>query len=129
MSLLFQGESLSGRAEPSTAISVVLQNLRTAIVHYWFVNRRGGERVVEEIAGIFPNADLFFLVMDASKLPDTLLKRTIHTSVLQKFAAGRRWYRHFLPVYPLLLEQFDLSGYDLVVSSESGPAKGILTGS
>jgi glycosyltransferase involved in cell wall biosynthesis len=129
MSVLFQGESLSGVASASTPQNVVLQNLRTAIVHYWFVNRRGGERVVEEIASIFPNADLFFLIMDATKLPGVLRERTIHTSVLQNFAAGRRWYRHFLPFYPLLLEQFDLSGYDLVLSSESGPAKGILTGS
>jgi glycosyltransferase involved in cell wall biosynthesis len=129
MSVLFKGESLSGVAQSRASRNTRLQNLRTAIVHYWFVNRRGGERVVEEIAKLFPHADLYFLVMDETKLPDILRSRTIHTSVLQNFAVGRRWYRHFLPVYPLLLEQFDFSGYDLVLSSESGPAKGILTGS
>src|SRR5262249_21323200 len=103
--------------------------LRVAIVHYWLVNRRGGERVVEAMARIFPKADLFSLVVDPEKLSPTLRDRRIYTSVVQKFTANRRWYRHLLPIYPMLLEQFDLSQYDLVLSSESGPAKGVLTGS
>jgi len=106
-----------------------LQKLRVAIVHYWLINRRGGERVVEALARMFPNADLFSLVVDRKKLSPDLSIRSIRTSFVQKLPASRRWYRHCLPVYPLLLEQFNLGDYDLVLSSESGPAKGVLTGS
>ena len=106
-----------------------LRELRIAIVHYWFVNRRGGERVVEALARMFPRADLFSLVVDPEKLHPTLRERSIKTSFLQKVPGGKRWHRHMLPFYPFALEQFDLSDYDLVLSSESGPAKGVLTNS
>jgi glycosyltransferase involved in cell wall biosynthesis len=114
---------------PPAAATGALEKLRVAIVHYWLVNRRGGERVVEAMARVFPKADLFSLLVDPEKLSPTLRNRSIHTSVVQKLPASRRWYRHLLPIYPMLLEQFDLSEYDLVLSSESGPAKGVLTGS
>jgi len=115
-------------APPPAATTGALEKLRVAIVHYWLVNRRGGERVVEAMARLFPKADLFALLVDPEKLSPILRDRPIYTSVVQKLPANRRWYRHLLPVYPLLLEQFDLSRYDLVLSSESGPAKGVLTG-
>jgi glycosyltransferase involved in cell wall biosynthesis len=105
-----------------------LSELRVAIVHYWFVRRRGGERVVEALAGLLPGADLFFVVADENELPAALRERNVRTSFLQKLPGSLRWHRHFLPLYPLALEQFDLGGYDLVISSESGPAKGIVTG-
>ena len=104
-----------------------LQKLRVAIVHYWFVSHRGGERVVEAIAGMFPQADVFSLVADAKAIPQSLRGRSIKTSFLQNLPGGTRWHRHFLLLHPLALEQFDLSDYDLVLSSESGPAKGVLT--
>jgi glycosyltransferase involved in cell wall biosynthesis len=104
-----------------------IEKARIAIVHYWFVSHRGGERVVEAMASMFPQADLFSLVVDAKAVPDSLRKRPIKTSFLQKLPGSRRWHRHLLPLYPLALEQFDLSAYDLVLSSESGPAKGVLT--
>jgi glycosyltransferase involved in cell wall biosynthesis len=97
-------------------------------VHYWFVSRRGGERVVEAFCELFPQADLFALVADRKTLSPELQKHKLTTSFLQKLPGGRRWHRHMLPVYPLAVEQFDLRGYDLVISSESGPAKGVLTG-
>ena len=104
-----------------------LQNLRIAIVHYWFINRRGGERVVETMANMFPEADLFSLLVEREELQPSLRERGIKTSFLQKVPGSKRWHRHLLPLYPLALEQFDLSKYDLVISSESGPAKGVLT--
>jgi len=104
-----------------------LNKARIAIVHYWFRSHRGGERVVEEIAAMFPQADLFALVVDPSALPASLRGRTIRTSLLQKIPGSTRWHRRLLPLYPLALEQFDLTSYDLVISSESGPAKGVLT--
>jgi glycosyltransferase involved in cell wall biosynthesis len=104
-----------------------LDKARVAIVHYWFRSHRGGERVVEEIAAMFPQADLFALVADPLAIPTSLRGRSIHTSLLQKIPGSTRWHRRFLPFYPLALEQFDLTTYDLVISSESGPAKGVLT--
>jgi len=106
-----------------------LGHLRIAIVHYWLVTHRGGERVVEEIAGMFPQADLFSLVVDWKTLSKSLRHRSITTSFLQSLPGSWRLHRKLLPLYPLALEQFDLSRYDLVLSSESGPAKGVLTSS
>jgi glycosyltransferase involved in cell wall biosynthesis len=106
-----------------------LEKARIAIVHYWFVSRRGGEKVAEAIAAMFPQADLFTLVVDRETLPDSLRGRSITPSFLQKLPGSNRYHRRLLPLYPLALEQFDLSGYDLVLSSESGPAKGVLTSS
>jgi len=129
MSLPLQQEPVAPLASLAAQGVASLHKLRVAIVHYWFVNRRGGERVVEAMAEMFPRADLFSLVVDPEKLSPALRERSIKTSFLQKLPGSKRWHRHFLPLQPLALEQFDLSEYDLVLSSESGPAKGVLTGS
>ena len=101
--------------------------LRVAIVHYWFVSRRGGEKVVEALAEMFPQADLYTLVFDPQALPESLRKRKITGSFLQAIPGARRVHKYLLPAYPFALEQFDFSDYDLVISSESGPAKGVIT--
>ena len=106
-----------------------LSNLRVAIVHYWFVGRAGGERVVEALAEVFPQADLFSLVANRETLAPILQSRKLQTSFLQRIPGARRFHRHFLFLQAIALEQFDLSGYDLVISSESGPAKGVITSS
>ncbi len=106
-----------------------LTSLRVAIVHYWFVGRAGGEKVVEAIAEIFPQADLFSLVADPTTLAPVLQNRKLQTSFLQHIPLAKKFHRHFLFLQPLALEQFDLSDYDLVISSESGPAKGVITSS
>jgi glycosyltransferase involved in cell wall biosynthesis len=103
--------------------------LRIAIVHYWFLGRAGGERVVEALAEIFPRADIFALVAEPAGLAPTLRTRGIKTSFLQRVPGAKKFHRHFLWLQPFALEQFDLSGYDLVISSESGPAKGVITSS
>jgi glycosyltransferase involved in cell wall biosynthesis len=87
----------------------------------------GGERVVNAIAGMFPRADIFTLVLDKRKLPPQLRDRKITTSFLDRTLIARRAHRHFLPFYPLAVEMLDLSGYDLVISSDSGPMKGVVT--
>ena len=106
-----------------------LKQLRVAIVHYWFVGQGGGEKVVEAMTEMLPQADIFTLVANPEKLPASLHRRTINTSFLQKIPLATRFHRHFLLLYPIALEQFDLSNYDLVISSESGPAKGVITSS
>jgi glycosyltransferase involved in cell wall biosynthesis len=98
-----------------------------AIVHHWLLSLAGGERVVNTIAGLFPAADVFTLFLDKQKLPPALHKRKITTSFLDKIPTARRVHRHFLPFYPLAVEMLDLSGYDLIISSDSGPMKGVLT--
>jgi glycosyltransferase involved in cell wall biosynthesis len=103
------------------------RDLKVAIVHYWFVGYTGGERVVEALAGMFPQADLFALVAKPATLSPELKKHRLTTSFLQHVPGAVRWYRHFLPLQPFALEQLDLSGYDLILSSESGPAKGVLS--
>lgn len=109
------------------AVGGSFSRLRVAIVHYWFVSRGGGERVVEALAEMFPQADLFTPVCNPAALGPALAGHKITTSFLQRLPAATRVHRHLLPLQPLALEQFDLSGYDLVISSESGPAKGVLT--
>jgi glycosyltransferase involved in cell wall biosynthesis len=107
--------------------AVSLQNLRVAIVHHWFISRAGGERVIDTIASIFPTVDLFTLFLDQQKSPPALRKHKITTSFLDRIPGARRVHRHFLPFYPLAVEMLDLSGYDLVITSDSGPMKGVVT--
>src|ERR1051325_1113522 len=98
--------------------------MRAAIVHYWLLNRRGGEKVVDALCRLLPDADIFTLFCDPATLSDELRGRKITTSFLNP---ARRWYRSLLPLMPMALESFDLRGYELVISSESGPAKGVIT--
>jgi len=97
--------------------------MRAAIVHYWLLNMRGGEKVVEALCRILPEADLFTLFYDRERVSQTVRARRVTASFLNPL---RRHYRSLLPLMPLALESFDLRGYDLIVSSESGPAKGVL---
>jgi glycosyltransferase involved in cell wall biosynthesis len=86
---------------------------------------RGGEKVLEALCELFPEADIFTLVADRSKLSETILRHKITTSFLQKIG-GVKHYQKMLPLMPFALESFDLTPYDLVISSEAGPAKGIV---
>jgi glycosyltransferase involved in cell wall biosynthesis len=113
----------------SASAGARLDDLRVAIVHYWFVDRAGGERVVEALAEVFPQADLYALVADRAVLAPTLQSRKLTTSFLQRMPGAKNFHRHFFFLQPFALEQFDLRDYDLVISSESGPAKGVITSS
>jgi glycosyltransferase involved in cell wall biosynthesis len=99
--------------------------MRVAVVHHWFVTRGGGERVAECIAALFPTAEIFTLVASEAGLPETLRGRAIHTSFLQRVPLAKTHHRHFLPLYPAATEGMDLRGFDLVLSSDSGPVKGV----
>src|SRR5579863_4093329 len=91
--------------------------LRVALVHYWLVNRRGGERVLEALAEMFPQADIFTLVCDPQTLSPGLRSHKIITSFLDKIPLVRRHRRKLLPFFPLAVEQFRLRDYDLVITS------------
>jgi glycosyltransferase involved in cell wall biosynthesis len=100
---------------------------RVAIVHYWFAGSGGAERVIGVLAEMFHQADFYALVAADRGVPAALRGRSLATSFVGRIPGAKRWHRHFLPLYPFTLEQFDLSDYDLVISSESGPAKGVIT--
>ena len=102
---------------------------RVAIVHHWLISRAGGERVFDTIASMFPTADVFTLFLDKKKFSAALNKHKVITSFLDRIPAAQRVHRHFLPFYPLAVEMLDLSGYELVITSDSGPMKGVLTDS
>ena len=99
--------------------------MRVAVVHHWFVTRGGGERVAECIASLFPAAEIFTLLASPTGTPDSLRARKLHTSWLQKVPFATLHHRHMLPLYPSATQSLDLRGVDLVVSSDSGPIKGI----
>lgn len=105
----------------------ILKDLRVALVHYWLVSYRGGERVLATFADMLPQADIFTLVLDRNSLPPSLRSRKITPSFLQSIPGAKKHYQKMLPLFPMALEQLNLSGYDLVISCEAGPAKGVLT--
>ena len=103
--------------------------MRVALVHDWLVTFAGAERVLEQMLGVYPEADLYSLIDFVPAAERGFLGgRKVHTSFLQRLPGMRRRYRSFLPLMPLAIEQFDLSGYDLVLSSSYAVAKGVLTG-
>jgi glycosyltransferase involved in cell wall biosynthesis len=103
--------------------------MRTAIVHDWFITYGGAERTFEQMLKVFPDADLFALYdFIPQEERGWLQDKTVTTSFLQKLPGARNGYRNHLPLMPLAVEQFDLSGYGLVISSSFAVAKGVITG-
>jgi len=103
--------------------------MRVAVVHDWLYTIGGAEQVLREILQCYPDADVFTL-FDLLKAEDRrkLGFETSNTSFLQKMPMLARHHRAYLPLMPIAIEQFDLSGYDLVISSSYAVAKGVLTG-
>ena len=103
--------------------------IKVAIVHDWLVTYAGAERVLEEIINCFPEADLFAIVDFVPQNERGFLKdKPVKTSFIQKLPLAKKKYRAYLPFMPLAVEQFDLSGYDIVISSSHAVAKGVITG-
>ena len=100
--------------------------MRVALVHYWLTAHRGGEKVLEALCSLFPQAVIFTHVCDRTTLSPTLAHHEIRQSFIHRLPFAARHYRHYLPLMPLALEELDMRGFDLIISSESGPAKGIL---
>jgi glycosyltransferase involved in cell wall biosynthesis len=102
--------------------------MKVAIVHDWLVTYAGAEHVLEQMLAVYPDADLFTLI-DTVPAPERafLGGRAARTSFLQRLPGVRRRYRNFLPLMPLAIERFDLSSYDLVLSSSYAVAKGVPT--
>lgn len=103
---------------------------RVAIVHDWLVEKGGAELVLKELIACYPNADLFSL-LDFFGNEDRefyLAGKSVATSFLQNMPMAKNKYRNYLPLMPIAIEQFDLTKYDLVISSSYAVAKGVITG-
>jgi glycosyltransferase involved in cell wall biosynthesis len=107
----------------------VESRVKTAIIHDWLVTYGGADRVLEQMLVCFPDADLFSLV---DFLPANqrgfILDKPVHTSFFQYLPFARRAFRKYFPLMPLAVEQFDLSSYDLIISSSHSVAKGVISG-
>lgn len=102
--------------------------MRVAVVHEWLASHAGSEKVVEQILQLYPDADLFSLVDFLSPEQRHFIgNRSVTTSFIQRLPFAKRVFRQYLPLMPLAVEQFDLSAYDVVISSNHAVAKGVLT--
>lgn len=109
---------LNGHRSPGAA--------RVALVHDFLLDLRGAERVFLELCRIWPQADVFTAVYDEQGTEGRFAGRNIHTSFLQRLRPTASTFRMLFPLYPTAIESFDFSGYDLVVSSSSAWAHGVL---
>ncbi|WP_417492419.1 glycosyltransferase [Maricaulis sp.] len=99
---------------------------RVLLVHYWLVGMRGGEKVLEALCRMFPGADILTHVIDHDSLSPRLNQHRILTTSINQLPWSKQLYQSYLPLMPQALEACDLAAYDLVISSESGPAKGVI---
>jgi len=101
--------------------------MKVAIIHYWLTNYRGGEKVLEALCELYPNADIYTHVYSEEKFKNSIISlHNIRTTFISKLPFSKTRYQMYLPFMPLALESIDLNGYDLIISSESGPAKGVI---
>ncbi|MBI4552285.1 MAG: hypothetical protein HY710_08485 [Candidatus Latescibacteria bacterium] len=101
--------------------------MRVALVHDWLVGMDEEEQCLEGLCALFPSARLFTLFHKPGSVSETISRMDIQTSLLQRFPWIMAYYPYYVPLFPTTIEQFDLSGYDLVISSSQCVAKGVLT--
>src|SRR4051794_5812123 len=99
---------------------------RVALVHDFLLDIRGAERVFAAICDLYPEADVFTAVYDEAGTEGRFSHRRVNTSFLQRLRPTARTFRALLPLYPYAMESLDLSGYDLVISSSSAWAHGVI---
>jgi len=100
--------------------------MKVAIVHYWLVNMRGGEKMIEALLDMFPHSDIYTNVYNHKSVSEKIKSHNIYTSSIQKLPFAVKLYQLYMPLMPKALMDFNLQSYDLVISSESGPAKGVV---
>ena len=106
----------------------VRSDLKVAIVHDWLPLVGGAEKVLEQLLEVYPQAEIFTLFDFVSREDAPFLAgKKVHTSWLQKFPKGDKYYRNLLPLFPYAIEQFDLKAFELIISSSSAVAKGVIT--
>ena len=99
---------------------------RVALVHDWLTGMRGGEKVLEALCTLYPDAPLYTLVHVRGSVSPLIESRRIVTSFVQALPASGRHYRHYLPLFPAAVEWLDLDGYDLIISSSHCAVKSVL---
>ena len=99
--------------------------MKVALVHYWLVTMRGGEKVLETLCKMFPEADIYTNVYNPDAVSDIIRSHKVYTTKINKYPMARKLYQKYMPFMPKALMELDLTGYDLIISSESGPAKGV----
>lgn len=100
--------------------------MKVALIHDWLTGMRGGERALLAFCEIFPDADLFTLVQVPGATDPIIERRKVRTSLIQRLPFPGRLYRHYLPLFPAAIEQFDLDDYDLVLSTSHCAAKSVV---
>src|SRR5215470_4486651 len=100
--------------------------MKTAVVHDWLNGMRGGEKVLEAILPLVPEPTIFTLFHVPGSVSPGIESHPIVASSLNRLPLARRGYRNYLPFFPSAVESFDLSGFDLVVSSSHCVAKGAI---
>lgn len=100
--------------------------MRVAIIHYWLFHMRGGEKVVEELCRMFPEAVIFTHLYDRENVSEIIRRHEVRETFIARLPFARKLYQKYLPLMPYALEGLDLREFDLVISSESGPAKGVI---
>ena len=99
--------------------------MRVAIVHDWLITTRGGEKCLESFCTLFPNADVYTLIYAPDRVSSFIRSMNIRASQLNTVPCIERTYRYWLPLFPRIIESFDLRNYDLIVSSSHCVAKGV----
>jgi glycosyltransferase involved in cell wall biosynthesis len=99
--------------------------IAVTIAHDWLNGMRGGERVLEAMLEIWPHAPIVTLFYEPDKVSESIRKRRVSTSFLDRIPGAHRYYRHLLPLFPRAIESLDVGGADLVISSSHAVAKGI----
>jgi glycosyltransferase involved in cell wall biosynthesis len=100
--------------------------MRVAIVHYWLINMRGGEKMLEALLEIYPQADIYTHVYDPKAVSPLINSHRVYTSYINRLPFSKKLYQKYMPLMPGALKEFNLQDYDLVISSEAGPAKGVV---
>ena len=100
--------------------------MKTALLHYWLTGIRGGEKVLRELAFLYPEADIFTHACNPKVFDGFFGNCRIYETFIAHLPGARRNCQKYLPLMPSALKRLDLSEYDLIISSESGPAKGVI---
>jgi glycosyltransferase involved in cell wall biosynthesis len=96
------------------------------LVHDWLTGMRGGEKVLESLCRLYPDADLLTLLHVPGSVTPTIERRRVRSSVIQRLPSPARWYRHYLPLFPFAIEQFDLDDAEVIISTSHCAAKAVV---
>lgn len=125
---LYMGDKMTKKSEEVVNMKSAEYQTKVAIVHEWLTNMGGSEQVVSVLLELFPDAPIYTSLFDSANLVHSFAEADVRPSFLQRLPKFLRKHQNLLPLMPYAFEQFDLSDYDLVISSSSSCAKGVITG-